>query len=68
MVSTIKSLSYFELYVDLERELITPMNRIHDGGHIAVGGEMSKFYPSPGGRRFFFLSLHFPKKLICGRN
>ena len=32
---------------------------MHDGGHIAVGGELSNFYSSPDGQRFF--SLLFPR-------
>lgn len=46
--------SFFEFHVDLEGAPLTPTNRIHDGGHVAVGGEMSNFYSSPAGQRFFF--------------
>ena len=56
VASTMKFASYFEFHVDLEGEPITPSHRIHDGGHVAVGGEMSNFYSSPGGRRFSFSS------------
>jgi tyrosinase len=53
VASTMKLSSYFEFHVDLEGEPITTSHRMHDGGHVAVGGEMSNFYSSPGGRCFF---------------
>jgi hypothetical protein len=28
-----------------------PDHRAHDGGHVAVGGEMSNFFSSPGGKQ-----------------
>jgi tyrosinase len=31
-----------------------PDHRAHDGGHVAVGGEMSNFFSSPGGKRLIF--------------
>ena len=61
VASTMELPSYFEFHVDLEGEPITSSHRIHDGGHVAVGGEMSNFYSSPGGQQFF--SLHLPKNL-----
>jgi hypothetical protein len=63
VAGTMKLASYFEFHVDLEGEPITTSHRIHDGGHVAIGGEMSNFYSSPGGRCFF--SLHLLKKLTC---
>ena len=56
MASTMKFGSYFDFHVDLEGAPITTSHRIHDGGHVAVGGEMSNFYSSPGGQRLFFSS------------
>jgi tyrosinase len=50
VANTTKLSSYLEFHVDLEGEPRTTTNRIHDGGHIAVGGEMSNFYSSPGGQ------------------
>ena len=49
VASTTKLPSYFEFHVDLEGEPLTPTHRIHDGGHVAIGGEMSNFYSSPAG-------------------
>ncbi|KAH9478721.1 Tyrosinase P [Psilocybe cubensis] len=44
----------FELFhVQLEGEPLTPDHGIHDGGHIAIGGEMSNFYSSPGDPVFY---------------
>lgn len=41
----------------MEGEPITSDHRMHDGGHFAVGGEMSNFYSSPGGTRSIDLFL-----------
>ena len=65
VASTMKLPSYFEFHVDLEGEPITTSHRMHDGGHVAVGGEMSNFYSSPGGQWFFNSSPSPQKKLIC---
>ena len=54
VANSTKLKSYAEFHIDLEGQPITPTNRIHDGGHIAVGGEMSNFYSSPGGQQSFF--------------
>ena len=56
VAATMNLPSFFEFHIDLEGAPLTPTNRIHDGGHIAVGGEMSNFYSSPGGQRFFFFA------------
>ena len=51
-----RTLSYstFEDFrIQLEGSLeIAPDHRAHDGGHVAVGGEMSNFYSSNGGKWF----------------
>ncbi|KAF9051984.1 tyrosinase [Panaeolus papilionaceus] len=41
----------FRIEVEGQPETSTP--RIHDGGHIAIGGEMSNIYSSPGDPLFF---------------
>jgi tyrosinase len=33
---------------------IAPLHRAHDGGHVAVGGEMSNFFSSPGGKQLIY--------------
>ncbi|PPQ83615.1 hypothetical protein CVT25_006300 [Psilocybe cyanescens] len=44
----------FEVFrVQLEGEPITTDHRMHDGGHDAIGGEMSNFYSSPGEPLFY---------------
>ena len=58
-VANATRLSTFELFrIELEGKPITPTSKMHDGGHIAVGGEMSNFYSSLAGR-CGFLSLFF---------
>lgn len=43
----------FELFrIELEGKPITPTFKMHDGGHVGVGGEMSNFYSSLAGRWF----------------
>ena len=61
VASTMKFPSYSEFHIELEGRPVTSSPRIHDGGHVAVGGEMSNFYSSPGGEPilfFFFLTLN----------
>ncbi|KAF4619307.1 hypothetical protein D9613_004840 [Agrocybe pediades] len=44
----------FELFrIELEGGSQTRDRRMHDGGHISVGGEMSDFYSSPGDPIFY---------------
>ncbi|PPR08304.1 hypothetical protein CVT24_000763 [Panaeolus cyanescens] len=44
----------FELFrIEVEGEPVTPTHKVHDGGHIGIGGEMSNFYSSPGDPLFF---------------
>ncbi|KAF8802282.1 tyrosinase [Phlegmacium glaucopus] len=50
---TMKFPSFFDFHVDLEGQPLTPTHRIHDGGHVATGGEMSNFYSSPGDPIFY---------------
>ncbi|KAF9478987.1 Di-copper centre-containing protein [Pholiota conissans] len=53
-LANITSQPTFALFrVQLEGRPITPTPRIHDGGHFAVGGEMSNFYSSPADPLFF---------------
>ena len=43
--------TYDQFHLELEGSpAFAPDHRAHDGGHVAVGGEMSNFYSSPGGR------------------
>ena len=48
---------------------IAPDHRAHDGGHVAVGGEMSNFFSSPGGKQIIYRLLkaekiHFVVKIL----
>ena len=53
-VANATKLPTFELFrIELEGKPITPTHKMHDGGHIAVGGEMSNFYSSLAGRLWF---------------
>lgn len=54
--------TFDEFHLQLEGSpAFAPNHRAHDGGHVAVGGEMSNFYSSPGGKshRFSVFSLYF---------
>jgi len=46
--------TFEEFRIEVEGEPITDGHRMHDGGHMAVSGEMSNFFSSPGGRSSFF--------------
>ena len=49
-VANATSLPSFEQFrIELEGMPITPKHKMHDGGHLSVGGEMSNFYSSPAG-------------------
>jgi tyrosinase len=49
-VANATSLPTFEqFWIELEGRPTTPTAKMHDGGHLAVGGEMSNFYSSPAG-------------------
>ncbi|KAF8802290.1 Di-copper centre-containing protein [Phlegmacium glaucopus] len=53
-VAKITSLRTFEeFHIDLEGRPVTVDHKIHDGGHDAVGGEMSNFYSSPADPLFY---------------
>ena len=41
--------TFEQFWIELEGEPITSDHRMHDGGHVAVGGDLSNFYSSPGG-------------------
>ncbi|KAF9558276.1 tyrosinase [Agrocybe pediades] len=45
--------TYEEFRIELEGEPITPTHKLHDGGHAAVGGDMSNFFSSPGDPIFY---------------
>lgn len=50
-VANITSSPTFETFrIQVEGEPITPDHRVHDAGHIVIGGDMSNFYSSPGGK------------------
>ena len=50
-VANATSLPSFEKFrIELEGRPITPTHKMHDGGHLSVGGEMSNFYSSPAGQ------------------
>ena len=50
-VANATSLPSFEQFrIELEGMPITPTHKMHDGGHLSVGGEMSNFYSSPAGQ------------------
>lgn len=58
-VANATKLPTFELFrIELEGEPVTHDHKMHDGGHIAIGGEMSNFYSSPGGKPFLVLLLY----------
>lgn len=49
---TINLPTFEEFSVQLEGSPnFAPEHRAHDGGHVAVGGEMSNFFSSPGGKK-----------------
>ena len=51
-IANVTKSATFEVFrVQVEGEPVTSDHRMHDGGHIAVGGEMSNLYSSPGGAR-----------------
>jgi len=41
--------TFEQFWIELEGEPITSDHRMHDGGHVAVGGDLSNFYSSPAG-------------------
>ncbi|TFK33798.1 hypothetical protein BDQ12DRAFT_637106 [Crucibulum laeve] len=44
----------FEIFrIELEGMPITPTHKMHDGGHLAVGGEMQNLYSSPADPLFY---------------
>lgn len=52
----------FELFrIELEGTPVTPDFKIHDGGHLTVGGEMNDRYSSPGGTFLIILRVSPPK-------
>lgn len=50
-VANATRLPTFELFrVELEGKPRTPIYKMHNGGHVSIGGEMTTFYSSPAGR------------------
>jgi tyrosinase len=60
VANTTKQHTFEDFRVQLEGQPVTDTPRMHDGGHFAVGGDMSNFYSSPGGRSAFF---HFTLRM-----
>jgi len=53
-VANTMAMSTFETFrIELEGTPITPIFKIHDGGHLAIGGEMVDRYSSPGDPLFY---------------
>ncbi|KAF8155716.1 tyrosinase [Crassisporium funariophilum] len=53
VANTTKSSTYELFRIELEGAPVTPHHKMHDGGHLAIGGEMSNFYSSPGDPLFY---------------
>jgi len=53
VANTTKQPTFESFRIELEGSPITPSFRIHDGGHLAVGAEMSNRYSSPGDPIFY---------------
>lgn len=49
VANTTKHTAFETSRIGLEGTPVTPTFKIHDGGHLAVGGEMLNRYSSPGG-------------------
>lgn len=54
VANTTKQRTFEDFRVQLEGQPVTDSPRIHDGGHFSVGGDMSNFYSSPGGKSALF--------------
>ncbi|CAA7268245.1 unnamed protein product [Cyclocybe aegerita] len=50
---TLAQPTYEQFWIELEGQPLTSSFRLHDGGHVMVGGEMSNFYSSPGDPIFY---------------
>ncbi|KAF8155707.1 tyrosinase [Crassisporium funariophilum] len=53
VANTTKSETYELFRIELEGATVTPTHKMHDGGHLAIGGDMSNFYSSPGDPLFY---------------
>jgi len=49
--NTLSQENFEDFRIQLEGGSQTPDRRLHDSGHMSVGGDMSNFYSSPSGKR-----------------
>ncbi|KAF8178229.1 tyrosinase [Pholiota molesta] len=53
LANTTRQPTFALFRIELEGKPITPDHKIHDGGHFAIGGDMSNFYSSPADPLFY---------------